>query len=65
MTNVQSGDGFKIKTSLYHGIRNFELLDGSGKNEQVDETLDFFDMESKKELLRNPQNYLKEDDGLR
>ena len=54
MTNVQSAEGFKFKTSLYHGVRNFELIDESKMNQQMDESLDFFDMESKTSFLDDP-----------
>lgn len=68
MTSVQSVEGFKFKTSLYHGVRNFELIDESkksGKEDVIDESLDYFDLESKTHFLGEPSRYLREEDALR
>lgn len=66
MTSVQSVEGFKFKTSLYHGVRNFELIDESKTNEQhLDEGLDFFDTDARTHFLKDPSRYLQEEDALR
>ena len=52
MTSVQSAEGFKFKTSLYHGVKNFELIDESA-DKNTDEDLDF-DLQSKTHFLKDP-----------
>ena len=65
MISVQSVEGFKFKTSLYHGVRNFELIDESQSNDLADDSLDMFDLESKTHFLGDASRYLRPEDSIR
>ena len=59
MINVQSVDGFKFKTSLYHGVRNFELIEESQANDQIDVSLDMIDLDKQTHFLGDVSRFLQ------
>ena len=67
ITSVQNVEGFTFKTTLYHGVRNFELVDekrdGGEKRPQSsridDDSLDFSNLEGKTQFLKDPSRYTR------
>ena len=74
---MQDIDGFKFKTSLHHGVRNYEVIDetklkkkpstaqhadGTNYSEPWEQ---LFDLEQSSHFLGDPAQYLQHDDALR